>query len=145
MEADTFREILRGRMSEENVEIVRSAIAAFNAGGLERAQEFVHPEIEFQEPPTQPAPRTVRGREQTRLTFAAFDEAWEEHRTEVEEIRELGENEVLTFTIEHFRGRDGIEISQPAGSIYTLRDRKIVKLRPFWDRRQALEAAGLSK
>ena len=132
-------------MSEENVEIVRRSVEAFNEQGLGAIAEFAHPEIEFQEPPTQPAPRTARGQEAARETWASFDAAWEEHQSEVKEIRKLTEDEVLLSSVEHFRGRDGMEISAPCWTIYTFRDSKIVKLRPFWDRAQALEAAGLSE
>jgi ketosteroid isomerase-like protein len=129
-------------MSEENVEIVRRSVQAFNEGGLEAAAAFAHPEIEFQEPPTQPAPRTARGQEATRETWTAFDEAWEEHKSEVKEVRKLNEDEVLLSSVEHFRGRDGMAIDAPCWTIYTFHRGKIVKLRPFWDRAQALEAAG---
>jgi ketosteroid isomerase-like protein len=132
-------------MSEENVAIVLRSVDAFNEGGLEATAEFAHPEIEFQEPPTQPAPRTARGQEAVLETFASFDEAWEEHRSEVKDVQALTEDEVLLSSVEHFRGRDGMEISAPCWTIYTFRDGKIVKLRPFWDRAQALEAAGLSE
>ena len=131
-------------MSESNVEIVRRSVDAFNEGGLTAAAEFAHPEIEFEEPPTQPAPRTARGQAATEETWGSFEAAWEEHRTEAKEIRELSEDEVLLSSVEHFRGRDGMEVSAPCWTIYTFRDGKIVRFRPFWDRAQALEAAGLS-
>ncbi len=130
-------------MSQENVEIVRRSVEAFNEGGLAATVEFAHPEIEFQEPPTQPAPRTAQGQEAVIETWSSFDEAWEEHRSELKEVRELTEDEVLLSSVEHFRGRDGVEITAPCWTIYTFRDGKIIKLRPFWDRAQALEAAGL--
>jgi ketosteroid isomerase-like protein len=129
-------------MSRTNTEIVLASVEAFNEGGIEATAEFLHPDIEFQEPPEQPAPRTTHGSEEGQKAFSAFDEAWESHQTEVEEIRELSEDEVLIFTIEHFRGRDGLELDQPCGTLITLRDGKFVKLRPFWDRAQALAAAG---
>jgi ketosteroid isomerase-like protein len=132
-------------MSQENVKIVRRSVAAFNEGGIEAVAEFAHPEIEFQEPPSQPAPRVGRGLQETRDTFESFDEAWQEHQSEIKEIRELPEDEVLLSTVEHFRGRDGMELDAGCWTIYTFREGKIIKLRPFWDRGQALEAAGLSE
>ena len=127
------------------MEIVRRSVEAFNKVGLEAMAEFVHPEVEFQEPPTQPAPRTARGQAAAEETWAAFDAAWEEHKSELKEVRELTEDEVLLSSVEHFRGRDGMEISAPCWTIYTFRDGKIIRFRPFWDRTQALEAAGLSE
>jgi ketosteroid isomerase-like protein len=132
-------------MSEENVEIVIRSVAAFNEGGIEATAEFLHPEVEFQEPPTQPAPRTTRGVTEGLEAFSAFDEAWEEHRTEIEAVRDLGQDGVMSFTIEHFRARDGMKLSQPCATIINLRDGKIIRVRPFWEREQALEAAGLSE
>ena len=132
-------------MSQENVKIVLRSVEAFNKVGLEAVAEFAHPEIVFEEPPTQPAPTTARGQAAAEETWASFEAAWEEHQTEVKEVRELTEDEVLLSSIEHFRGRDGMEISAPCWTIYTFRDGKIVKFRPFWDRAQALEAAGLSE
>ena len=127
------------------MEIVRRSVEAFNKAGLEAVAEFAHPEIEFEEPPTQPAPRAAHGQAATEETWASFDEAWEEHQSELKEVRELTEDEVLLSSVEHFRGRDGLEISAPCWTIYTFRDGKIIRFRPFWDRAQALEAAGLSE
>jgi ketosteroid isomerase-like protein len=132
-------------MSQENVEIVRRSIDAFNAGGLAAAAEFAHPDLVFEEPPTQPGSITAHGVENARKTLSAFDDTWEEHRTEVEELRDLGGDDVLTLTVEHLRGRDGVAFSQPCGSICTLAEGKIIRLRPFWDRSDALDAAGLQE
>jgi ketosteroid isomerase-like protein len=132
-------------MSQKNVEIVRRSIAAFNAGGIEATVEFAHPDVVFEEPPSQPGSKAARGLADALQTFSAFDAAWEEHRSEVEEIRDLGGGEVLALTIEHLRGRDGVAFSQPCGTIYTLEGEKFIRVRSFWERSQALEAAGLSE
>ena len=92
-------------MSEENVEVVRRAIEAFSACGVEGVAEFVHPDVVVEEPPTQPGARTARGTEDAARTLSAFNETWEEHRTETEEIRDLGGDDVLALTFEHLRGR----------------------------------------
>lgn len=134
-------------MSQENVEITRRAIQAFNEGGFgsEDALSFFDAELVFEEPPEQPAPRVARGREAAARLFGQFDEAWEAHRSEPEEIRTLDKERVLVLSVEHFRGRDGIEINQPCGTIFTLRRRKIVRMQSFWERKTALDAAGLSE
>ncbi len=132
-------------MSEENVEIVRRVVEAFNEGGVEAAQELFADELEFHEPPEQPAPRVARGREEAAKMFGEFEEAWEEHRTEPEEIRAVGSDKVLLLSVEHFRGRDGLEVSSPLGAVFTVSDGKIVRWQAFWDRQTALAAAGLSQ
>lgn len=134
-------------MSSKNVEIVRRATEAFNEGGFgsDDALGFFDADVVFEEPPEQPAPRVARGRDAAAELFGQFDAAWKEHRSEPEEIRALDQERVLVLSVEHFRGRDGIEIDHPAGTIFTLRDSKIVRMQAFWERRTALEAAGLSE
>ena len=132
-------------MSQENVEIVRRAVEAFNKVGLaESALRIFDPDAVFEEPPEQPSPTVVEGRDAAIEIFRQFDEAWQEHRSEPEEIRVIDGERVLLLSVEHFKGRDGIEISQPGGSIFTLRDDKVVRLQSFWERENALKAAGLS-
>lgn len=130
-------------MSQENLEIVRRAVQAFNEVGMaEAALRFFDTSAVFEEPPEQPSPTVAQGRDAAVRTFRQFEEAWEEHRSEPEEIRIVDDERVLVLSIEHFRGRDGIEISQPCGSLFTVRDGKIVRLRSFWERENALRAAG---
>jgi ketosteroid isomerase-like protein len=132
-------------MSEENVEIIRRAIDAFNDSGFDAfgTSELIADEIEFHEPLEQPAPRVARGREEVREMTKEFDSAWAEHRSEAEEIRALDADRVLLVSVEHFKGRDGIELEAPFAAIFTLRDGRIVRWQAFWDKQKALEAAGL--
>jgi ketosteroid isomerase-like protein len=131
-------------MSEENVEIVRRMVEAFNDPST-ASLDFFDADVVFEEPPEQPAPRVARGREAFLEMFTQFEKTWENHRSNPEEIRVIDDDRVLMLSIEHFRGRDGIEVDQPCGTIYTLRDGKVVRMQSFWERKNALEAAGLSE
>ena len=134
-------------MSEENIEILRRAVEAFNERGIAGAvtDELFADDVEFHEPPEQPAPRSARGREEVRQLFGEFDAAWAEHKSEPEEFRALDDERVLVFSVERFKGRDGMAIDAPGGAIFTVRNGKIVEWQAFWDRQSALEAAGLSE
>jgi len=132
-------------MSQENVELIRQASDAFNKGGVPAARRFFAEDVEFREPPEQPGPRRAKGFEAVAKLFGEFDEAWTEHRSELKEVRSLDDARVLVFSVERFRGRDGMEVSAPAGAIFTVREGKIVLWEAFWDRQRALEAAGLSE
>jgi ketosteroid isomerase-like protein len=132
-------------MSEENVEVLKRAVEAFNQGGTAAAIKFFAEDVEFHEPPEQPAPRVARGAGEVVRLFDEFDEAWVKHQSELEEIRAVGANRLLVFSVERFVGRDGIELAAPAGAIFTFRKGKIVRWEAFWDRERALEAAGLSE
>ena len=132
-------------MSEQNVEIVRRAVEEFNALGFDGigVSDLVTDDVEFHEPPEQPAPRVARGREEVRELAGEFDAAWEEHQSELQEIRALDAHRVLLVSVERFKGRDGIEVEAPFAAVFTLRDGKISRWQAFWDRQKALEAAGL--
>jgi ketosteroid isomerase-like protein len=132
-------------MSRENVEVVRRAVEAFNEAGMgsETTLSFFDEAVVFEEPPEQPGARMARGRESTSRLFAQFDEAWEYHRSQPEEIRAIDDERVLMLSVEHFRGREGIELAQPAGTIFTVSGGKIVRMQSFWERANALEALGL--
>ena len=134
-------------MSVENVATIRRLVDAFNEGGMsaEATLSFFDEAAVFEEPPEQPGPSVAKGREAVSETFTKFDESWEKHVSEVEEIRAIDDERVLLFSVDHFRGRDGIEISQPSGTLFTLCDGKVVRMQAFWERGRALKAAGLSE
>lgn len=134
-------------MSQENIEIVRRAVEAFNEAGFDAFSDLdlVADDIEFHEPPEQPAPRVARGREEVRKLATEFDAAWTEHKSAPQEIRAVGSDKVLLISVEHFKGRDGIELEAPFAGIFTLRDSKIMCWQAFWDATKALKALGLSE
>ena len=127
-------------MGEENVRTVRRLLEAFNEGGMGSAAtiDFFDESVVFEEPPEQPGNSVAHGRENLQRLFGEFDQAWEEHRSEVEAIRAVDHERVLLLSVERFRGRDGVEISQPSGTIFTLREGKIVRMQSFWERSSAL-------
>ena len=61
-------------MSQENVEIVRRAVDEFNEWGFDGfgKSDLVVDDVEFHEPPEQPAPRVARGREEVRKMGKEF-------------------------------------------------------------------------
>jgi ketosteroid isomerase-like protein len=134
-------------MSEENVEVARRAVELFNESGIHDPglDVLFADDIEFHEPPEQPAPRVARGREEVRKLFGEFDAAWTEHKSEPREIRAVGADRVFMASVEHFKGRDGIELEASAAAVFTLRDGKIMRWEAFWNKEKALEAAGLSE
>ena len=134
-------------MSEENVQIIRRLVEAYNEGGFgaEATLDFFDEAAAFEEPPEQPGATTAEGIDAVAQTFGQFDEVWEEHRSDPEEIRVLDAERVLLLTVEHFRGREGLELSQPSGTVFTLRNGKIVRMQAFWERESAFKAAGLSE
>jgi ketosteroid isomerase-like protein len=135
-------------MSQENVEIVRANIDAFNRGDYEAALAAVDEDVEWHVPERvaaldAPASGMVRGRERVAEVFARWLGAWDPFSFEVTEIVGHGER-VFLAGLQVGRGRhSGVDVSVPTFHVCTLRDRRIVVMQTFPDRAGALEAAGL--
>jgi ketosteroid isomerase-like protein len=59
---------------------------------------------------------------------------------------DAGDDEVVVFHHEVAKGREsGAVVETDTGTVQTVRNGKITRVRSFMDRNQALEAAGLSE
>jgi ketosteroid isomerase-like protein len=132
-------------MSQENVEAIREAIEARNRGGWEAMRPFADPGIEFHEPPTQPGAGVFVGIDAVRDALSAWSETWTDQLTIIDRIIQLDDGRVLCLTTEKLRGRDGIELEQEFAAIVTFREGKFSRWDAYWDRAEALQAAGLSE
>jgi len=144
-------------MSEENVEIVRRGyaplVASFNRGELEASGpatflDWLDPEIEWRGPREFPDLAEPRfGHAGVREYLAVLSEAIEDYRMIPEEFIDAGGDRVLVFSREGGRGRgSGAEVvTQPTAHLWTIRGGKAVRLESYWERAQALEAAGLER
>jgi ketosteroid isomerase-like protein len=73
-------------MSEENVDVIRRAVALANAGDIEAAVELYHPDAELRD--LQPAPgipEVLRGREAIVASLKQWMEALDDWKIEVHE------------------------------------------------------------
>ena len=128
-------------MSQENVEIVRRSLEAYQRGDLDAALADAHPQIDWN--PFEEA--QMRGVDAVRAYLTRWEGEWEELETTPEEFIEGGDHVVAVV---HFRGRgrgSGIDVEARSYSVYTLRNGKTVRMEEFIERHEALEAAGLSE
>jgi ketosteroid isomerase-like protein len=70
-----------------------------------------------------------------------------DYRMVPEEFIDAGGDQVLVFSREGGRGKgNGAEVqTNPTARLWTLRDGKAIRMESYWDRAEALEAAGLSE
>lgn len=131
-------------MSEQNVELVRRALEAYERGEMEAMLALVDPDLEWRSAIVGGAEGKVyRGPEGLRRWNADFREIFDAIRNEWTELRDLGDR-VLAIGRVRARGREsGLEIDSPMGWVITVRDGRIVKGEGFLDPAEALEAAGL--
>jgi ketosteroid isomerase-like protein len=131
-------------MSQENVELVRTLLSAFERADYEAALEALDSEIEWQVPPGVSIGREVyRGRDEVQRGFAEWLAAWGTFRFEPQEMLDYGDH-VVVAGMQIGRGRgSGVDVSFPTFHVFTLRDGKVTRHRSYRERSQALEAAGL--
>jgi ketosteroid isomerase-like protein len=133
-------------MSEGNVGIVRQAYERFNAGDVEGFMELCAPDFEFQDLPSLPGSGVFEGHEGFRAWWAQLADAFDQLRFQPEGFVEATGDRVLAEN--HATGlgkgsRANVEMSMY--NVWTLRDGRVISLRTYEDRTQALEAAGLSE
>jgi ketosteroid isomerase-like protein len=136
-------------MSQENVEVVRELHEHWARGDYAFA-DLLDPQIEFSRNGTQVGGVDLEGqwRGLDAMWAATLEwlRAFEDLRTEAERIIDLGDDRVLALARQTARGREsGAPIDHKLGFVFTLRDGKVVRCDLYWDRVDALEAAGLSE
>ena len=131
-------------MSQENVEVVRSCLAAWGRGGPEAAAEFLDAQIEWRAAEGAPDDAgPIRGIDAMRAYAQDWLDDFDELSFEPEELIDAGEQAVAVQRISGRAKASGIETELRYAVVYTIRDGKIVRGREYWERAEALEAAGL--
>ena len=129
-------------MSQENVEIVRRGIEAFNRRDLKTWLTTFRSDAEIDWSRARgPLKGVYRGHGELEVfwdEWLTFD--WVE--VEPHDLTEAG-SEVVVPNTTSFHGRQGIEVAATSAWVYTVEDGLITRLRMFQERAEALEAAGL--
>jgi len=129
-------------MSRENVEFVRRAVEAWNAGAMDRLSEFYAPDAIVRGLDGWPEPGPYFGWEEIRRSFERIREPWKTDSIEiVGAIRDAGDRVVT-------RWRWRVEGQGPPSEmeftvVLTIRAGKIHYHEYFWNHVEALEALGL--
>jgi ketosteroid isomerase-like protein len=130
-------------MSEENVEIVRCAIEAYDQEGLDGTLRYYDPEIEWTSTGDYIEAATYRGHDGLRRYLGTMEEEFEDLRIEPVELIDAGERVISSV---RFTGRgkaSGAPVEMTLVSVGSLRDGLIYRVRNYPDMAEALEAAGL--
>jgi ketosteroid isomerase-like protein len=131
-------------MSEENVDTVRRAISAINARDVDAYLAVCRPNIELINP-IAAIEGANRGEAGVRSFFDGIREATTRFELEVERLVPLGGDRVLAFLTLKLESERGFPQTQPLTNLYELEEGKLLRVRVFRDRTEALEAAGLSE
>ena len=141
-------------MSQENVEIVRAAFAAWNARPGEPDFAHFHPELVYYPRADEPDPSPHVGRDAyerliTDSLISARRAGFSEVTFEVLELIDAGDH-VITSTVLHAvpHGQGsacGAGVSDTYVFVYKLRDGLVVEGWEYRTKQEALEAVGLSE
>jgi ketosteroid isomerase-like protein len=132
-------------MSQENVEIAKRAIDAYNRRDAESIAAYVTADFEW----LPVLPGTVegdayRGRDGIELYLGEIGDTWERLCVLGDEFRDLGDRVLVLGRVEG-RGRgSGVEVDAPLATIFDFRDGKMSRSAAYLDHGEALRAAGLS-
>jgi ketosteroid isomerase-like protein len=133
-------------MSQANVEIVRGIYDAFARRDNVAPFSVYAPDIEldFREGAGLDAPTVYHGHDGVRLAFRNWLAPFHSFKFRPEEMRDAGDH-VLVTVYEHGIGRtSGVAVDRCHYALWTLRGGKVVRMRVYLDRADALEAAGLA-
>jgi ketosteroid isomerase-like protein len=131
-----------GAMSEENVEIVRRSIAAFE-GDEEAWLTAIDPSHVWY--PLEEGNIPSHGLDAARAIRKRWLDSWASHRIDVEEILDRGDSVVACLHLQGIGKGSGVEVDQRFYMHWKLREGKMVYLYEYADRAEALEAAGLAE
>jgi ketosteroid isomerase-like protein len=131
-------------MSQENVEIVRRAIGAWNRRDLKAWLDSFHPEAELDWSRSR---GPLKGLYHGHAGIESFWGDWTSFEAVQLEAHDFidGGSEVVVPNTGHVRARQDIEVVARSTFVFTLENGQITRLRMFQDHAEALEAVGLSE
>jgi ketosteroid isomerase-like protein len=132
-------------MSQEDVEIVRGLIEAWDRGDYSAALDSIDPEIEVNVAIHADLDGTYRGHAGLADLMEAFwaEFEFEGQRIEIEEAIPADSDVVLGVRFQGRGKRSGVEIDMPAWHVWSLREGKAVRWRLLRTEQEAREAADL--
>jgi ketosteroid isomerase-like protein len=131
-------------MSQQNLEVVKRAISAINERDVDAYLSVCTPDFELINP-VAAIEGPNRGEEGVRSFFEGISEAARKFELEVERLEPLGGDRVLARLTLHLETKGGYLQRQPITNLYEIEDGRLSRVRVFFDRAEALEAAGLSE
>lgn len=133
-------------MSEENVEIIRNAFAAFSRGDLEGVLRLCDEDILITQPQELPGvSQQQRGHNGVVEAFGIWPEQWDDYRIVILRIFDSGGSVVVTTRTSGRGKQSGVEVEMEFAFVFGVRNEKIVEMQIFMREDQALEAAGLAE
>jgi ketosteroid isomerase-like protein len=131
-------------MSQENEEIVREQFRAFSAGDTGAMKRQMAPDAVLETDPRFPEGGTFKGVDEVERFFLGLHDGWRDSRAFARDFQATGDRVLVTGVWQATGEASGIEVTSDWSVLWSFREGKIIGIRFFFDRAEALEAAGLA-
>jgi ketosteroid isomerase-like protein len=133
-------------VSEENVEIVRRTIEAWDRRDMEAAFALYDPEIVWDNSAL-PAPSvgTYEGHAGVRRFFREWMDAFETQHFHPQTFIDAGDRIVVGYRLSGRGKASGAEVGMSRWSVHTVRNGLVTRIEIFETKGEALEAAGVQE
>ena len=131
-------------MPQENVDVARKALDAFNRRDRAAWLALCDPEFENFPPRDWPESEPIRGPEAVWDFFVEAQDAWDEGPFEFVDLIDAGNDKVVADVRREVRGKaSGASVEWSYWQVVTFRNGKVLRMEWFAYRAEALEAVGL--
>ena len=128
-------------MERDLIRRLHEGFGAFDEGDFATAVSFFDPDVEW-DFSALPGEGVIRGREALRTYFEGLGQVWAEMANDIEEIEDAGDGHVLVLARLRARGRrSGVDVDAPVAYLWELREGVAFRIRLFFDRDEARQAA----
>ena len=136
-------------MSQENMEVVRRSVEAWQRDDFDLWLATIDPAVEWG---PLAIDRLAEGSESVYRGHEGMRRLWQFLRIEfdlefeAQEVRDVGDDRVVLLGGFRWRGpSSGIVVESPVGFVVTIRDGKIVRFEDYLSHEEALKAVGLAE
>jgi ketosteroid isomerase-like protein len=132
-------------MSQQNVEVVRRGIAAYNRRDFDALRALNHPEIEVDYSASRGVEAGIyRGQEEVFRLYQQFFDLFERISLEPDRFIDAGDSVVVPNSA-YMRGRHGVDTVARSTLVFELRGGRVARICLYQETDEALEAVGLSE
>jgi ketosteroid isomerase-like protein len=130
-------------MSQENVEVMRQIVEAFNRDGVEAVLRHFETDIEWVGPPEWPDDHLYKGHEGLRKLASQWTETFDEYRLDPERFIDTGASVVVLLFIRGLIKGSALPVAQETSWVCQMGNGKATHVQVYFSWEEALEAAGL--
>jgi ketosteroid isomerase-like protein len=132
-------------VSQQNVEIAKRAIDAFNARDVESFASLTTPDFEWSPSMVAIEGKVFRGAEGIQAYFASLGNAWEEFLILPDQFRDLPDLVIMLGRLSGLGKNSGVPVDSSLGMVFDFRAGEVARIRGYLDHDEALQAAGVAQ